>query len=65
MRSKWLPGGAAALLLLLPACAGRGTAPVISDEALLDTVECRTLRYFTDFADPATGLARERSNDDG
>ena len=35
----------------------------VSDEELLDTVEKYTIRYFTDFADPATGLARERNND--
>ena len=35
----------------------------MSDEALLDTIERCTIKYFTDFADPATGLARERNND--
>ena len=34
----------------------------LSDEALLDTVQRQTLRYFWDFAHPASGLARERSN---
>src|SRR6476661_2202224 len=33
-----------------------------SDLALLDTVQRQTLRYFWDFAHPACGLARERSN---
>src|SRR3954452_17069080 len=33
-----------------------------SDIALLDTVQRQTLRYFWDFAHPACGLARERSN---
>ena len=34
----------------------------LSDSALLDIVQQRTLTYFTDFAHPACGLARERSN---
>ena len=38
--------------------------PVISDNALLDTVQKRTFRYFWDFAHPVSGLARERSNGD-
>lgn len=37
--------------------------PAASDSALLDMVQKYTLRYFTDFAHPQTGLARERSND--
>ncbi|MFO1207797.1 MAG: glucoamylase family protein [Amaricoccus sp.] len=32
------------------------------DEALLDLVQRQTLRYFWDFAHPACGMARERSN---
>lgn len=32
------------------------------DEALLDRVQRQTLRYFWEFAHPACGLARERSN---
>jgi hypothetical protein len=36
--------------------------PVISDEALLDTIQKRTFRYFWDFGHPVSGLARERSN---
>ncbi|MES2848599.1 MAG: glucoamylase family protein [Bacteroidota bacterium] len=38
--------------------------PVISDDALLDTIQKRTFRYFWDFAHPVSGLARERSNGD-
>lgn len=38
------------------------SAAVLDDEALLDTVQKQTLRYFWDFAHPACGLARERSN---
>lgn len=34
----------------------------LSDDALLDIVQKQTLRYFTDFAHPNCGMARERSN---
>lgn len=34
----------------------------LSDDALLDRVQHQTLRYFVDFAHPASGMARERSN---
>jgi hypothetical protein len=34
----------------------------LDDGALLDLVQRQTLRYFWDFAHPACGLARERSN---
>lgn len=34
----------------------------LSDNALLDAVQRRTLRYFWDFGHPTSGLARERSN---
>lgn len=34
----------------------------LSDSALLDLVERQTFRYFWDFADPVSGMARERSN---
>jgi hypothetical protein len=34
----------------------------LDDEALLDLVQRQTLRYFWEFAHPACGLARERSN---
>ena len=60
MLNRFLPILAALSLL---ACGPKtGRAP-LSDEALLDTVERYTVKYFTDFADPATGLARERNND--
>lgn len=36
--------------------------PAMSDELLLDMVERYTVRYFSDFAEPFTGMARERSN---
>jgi hypothetical protein len=48
-----------------PSGKGRSTAsrPVdLDDDALLDLVQRQTLRYFWDFAHPACGLARERSN---
>lgn len=35
--------------------------PLISDEALLDTIQKRTFRYFWDFAHPVSGLIRERN----
>jgi hypothetical protein len=38
--------------------------PVISDNALLDTIQKRTFKYFWDFGHPVSGLARERSNGD-
>jgi hypothetical protein len=40
----------------------RGKKADLDDEALLDLVQRQTLRYFWDFAHPACGLARERSN---
>jgi hypothetical protein len=38
------------------------TAQQLSDDALLDLVQRQTLKYFWDFAHPASGMARERSN---
>ena len=34
----------------------------LSDSALLDLVQKQTFKYFWDFADPVSGMARERSN---
>src|SRR5262245_32842447 len=34
----------------------------LADDALLDYVQRQTFRYFWDFAHPASGLSRERSN---
>ena len=34
----------------------------LSDSALLDLVQEQTFKYFWDFADPVSGMARERSN---
>ena len=50
-------------LLLTTAVLCFACARKVSDDELLDTVEKATIGYFTDFADPATGLARERNND--
>ncbi len=44
-------------------CGGGRHAVLPDDEALLDTVERQTIKYFTEFADPSTGLARERDKD--
>lgn len=37
-------------------------AQELTDEALLDTVQRQTFRYFWDFGHPVSGLARERSD---
>ncbi|HUS00881.1 MAG TPA: glucoamylase family protein [Chitinophagaceae bacterium] len=60
-------GGAfqtAASIELLTAIDPADKFPVISDNALLDLVQQQTFKYFWDFADPTSGLARERSNGD-
>ena len=36
----------------------------LSDDALLDLVQIRTLGYFWDFGHPVSGMARERSAGD-
>ncbi len=36
--------------------------PVISDNALLDTVQKRTFKYFWDYGHPVSGLARDKTN---
>ena len=36
----------------------------ISDSALLDSVQWRTIKYFTDGAEPVSGMARERFHTD-
>jgi len=41
----------------------RVTLPEDTDERLLDMVQRYTTRYFSDFGEPRTGMARERSND--
>lgn len=47
-----------------------GTTPAtpterLTDEQLIDLVEKQTFRYFWDFAEPTSGLARERYHPDG
>lgn len=37
--------------------------PAASDELLLDAIQKYTTRFFVDFAEPYTAMARERSND--
>ena len=54
---------AGALLLAALSCNTPRHGARLSDEALLDTLERQTIKYFTEFADPATGLARERDKD--
>lgn len=39
------------------------SAVAATDEALIDMTQRYTTRYFFDFAEPVTGMARERSND--
>ncbi|MDX1762605.1 MAG: beta-glucosidase, partial [Christiangramia sp.] len=41
------------------------TSKEISEEALLDTVQKQTLKYFWDYAEPNSGMARERFHPDG
>ena len=41
------------------------TSLEISEEALLDTVQKQTLKYFWDYAEPNSGMARERYHPDG
>jgi hypothetical protein len=36
--------------------------PIISDEALMDTVQKRTFKYFWDYGHPVSGLARDKTN---
>ena len=38
--------------------------PVISDSALLDLVQKQTIKYFTDGAEPVSGMGRERFHTD-
>ncbi|GAB4093705.1 glucoamylase family protein [Flaviaesturariibacter terrae] len=49
-------------VLLFCSMAGHAQPATLSDNALLDTVQKASLRYFWDFAHPVSGLARERSN---
>jgi hypothetical protein len=46
----------------LPAAKTVAIQKSLSDSALLDLVQKQTFTYFWDFADPVSGMARERSN---
>lgn len=50
------------ITVLAQGCSSGRTGQSLSDEALLDTVEMYTSRYFTEFINPANGLARERAD---
>ncbi|NJW54091.1 glucoamylase family protein [Salinimicrobium oceani] len=43
---------------------GGEPTPELTDDELLDLVQEQTFRYFWDFAEPTSGMARERSQDD-
>jgi hypothetical protein len=49
-------------VIVTAGCAPSGSSSRLTDEALLDTVERYTSRYFTEFINPANGMARERAN---
>jgi hypothetical protein len=44
---------------------GKTETKTLSKEALLDTVQRQTLKYFWDYAEPNSGMARERYHPDG
>ncbi|WP_353329616.1 glucoamylase family protein [Bacteroides sedimenti] len=52
---------------LIGNCANRPerTARKLTNEALMDSVQHRTFNYFWDGAEPRSGMARERFNEDG
>ncbi len=52
-----------ASLILCTGCIGVLKEYTITDEALLDKVQEYTLKYFTDFAHPKSGMAVERSDE--
>jgi len=62
----------AAVLLFFIACLSQNKkkevvsvkSPVISDSALLDLVQKQTIRYFTEGAEPVSGMAAERIHTD-
>ncbi|MFW5759183.1 MAG: beta-glucosidase, partial [Bacteroidota bacterium] len=53
------------MILLIFACSCSYMQPKneLSDDLLLDEVQRQTLRYFTDFAHPVSGMAVERSDE--
>src|SRR5690606_9146074 len=44
--------------------APKDSLTTLSEEALLDTVQKQTLKYFWDYAEPNSGMARERFHSD-
>ena len=62
----------AAVLLFFVACLSQNkkkeatpvSPAVISDDALLDSVQKQTIKYFTEGAEPVSGMARERFHTD-
>ncbi|MBA7516515.1 hypothetical protein ES705_08563 [subsurface metagenome] len=52
------------LILLFLDCSRSADYSRISKNQLLDSVQYRTIKYFTEFAHPQCGLAVERSNED-
>ena len=63
MKRTWLGFLYLVLLLTTGEIKAQGRqASRLSDQALLDTVQRQTFRYFWDFAHPVSGMARERSN---
>ncbi len=63
---KWITAAVTALAWasVVAGCSQRPAA-VLTDEALMDSVERRTFDYFWSGAEPNSGLARERINMDG
>ncbi len=61
------------LLLLFASCQNTSDSPTgesawwedATEEELLDSVQAQTFRYFWDYAEPNSGLARERFHPDG
>lgn len=51
------------LLIVLAGCNLVGKNQTLTDEELLDKVQEHTLRYFTDFSHPVSGMAVERSDE--
>ncbi|MGM0474976.1 MAG: glucoamylase family protein, partial [Bacteroidota bacterium] len=78
MNDHWLRASRMLFIILIPlllvTCnrsarksddSGAGSLTALSDEALLDTIQYTTFRYFWDGAEPVSGMARERYHMDG
>ncbi len=65
MRSGWRSGGpgeyAGGLVLALLLCLPATRADALSNEALMDTLQVTSFRYFWEQTNPANGLTRDRS----